>query len=428
MTQTSVEDATRGNARKVLLISHVAPPQPNAGAARLAAFVRYLPENGWQPIVVTSRFAGDGGVGGAATIRRSEPLVWFQRAQVAPPAEQNWQPTDGLSRTKRLVLERLAVPDIHAGWVPLAWTSSIRAGLNAHALVSTSPAASAHLVGLGVSTTLGIPWVAEFRDGWMVDGLRDLSQQPIRSYVERAQERCVGAHATALVGVTRPIARDLKHRFGSGLWIPNGFDDELITVDDERRAARLIDPEAFNLVYTGRFSFSRSTRSPSVLVEALRRLSLRTDQRKLRLVVAGPLTPGERVLLKAVPSACLAGEVPRGVALALQRLADANLLVTTPGEPTVATGKLFEYIGAGKPILALAADNEAAVLMEELGAGILSSPTNPEVVQDALARLLDGGTPFASLDDPRVKGFHRRPLTRRLAALLDSVQPGPIAV
>lgn len=425
MTRTRVEGVPSGGPRKVLLISHVAPPQLNPGAARLAGFVRYLPENGWQPTVITSRFAGDGDVGGAITVRRSEPLVWFQRRRSVPGLDETGQRvTRGSSRAKRLVLQRLAVPDVHAGWIPLAWLSSVRAGFDVQAVVTTSPEVSAHLVGLGASIALHVPWVAEFRDGWTVDGLRDLSRQPIRSRVEKLQEQCVGRRATALVGVTRPIARDLEHRFGSGLWIPNGFDDEVITVQDQHQAARLVDPEAFNLVYTGRFSSSRSTRSPAVLAEALRRLSGRRSEREVRLIVAGALAAGERAMLATLPSVCLTGEVSRGVALSLQRLADANVVVTPSGEPTVATGKLFEYIGAGKPILALAAGNEAALLVEDMGAGLVVSPTNPDEVEAALLRMLNGDSPFVSPDDPRVMTFHRRNLTKKLGVLLDSLQDG----
>jgi glycosyltransferase involved in cell wall biosynthesis len=410
----------------VVLVSHTAPPQGNAGAARLESFTRYLPEHGWRPVVVTSRFAGEGAVGNAPTVRAWEPLLAHERLTGRPAGSSPTGQDAGGSLIKRS-MQALAVPDLHIGWAPGAALAAARAvrRFDARVIVSSSPSESSHLAALAASGLTRRPWVAEFRDGWTVDSLRELERRPVRLAVERSLEQVVGRRATARVGVTRPIAAHLEQRFGSAEWIPNGFDDFELEAPVIEEARALLDPEAFNLVYTGTFSRSRASRSPEVLAQALEQLALDGLPRPVRLTVVGRLEPHERELLGRVSGVRVVDQRPQPVALALQRLADALVVVTMPGERTVATGKLFEYLGAGRPILALAEGNEAAALVGELGAGLAVPPTDVGAVAGAVERLVRGEAPSLDPRAPQLARFHRRALAGRLAALLDDLAPAP---
>ena len=147
--------------RVVVLISHTAPPQANAGAGRLAGFVRHLPDFDWRPVVVSSAFAGDGSVAGATTLRPGEPLVPFQRRFGGSDTMTAGSEDDTL--LKRVLLACLAVPDVHLGWVPAATVATVRAARRerASALFSTSPSESSHLVALLAARATGLPWVVE---------------------------------------------------------------------------------------------------------------------------------------------------------------------------------------------------------------------------------------------------------------------------
>jgi glycosyltransferase involved in cell wall biosynthesis len=160
----------------------------------------------------------------------------------------------------------------------------------------------------------------------------------------------------------------------------------------------VLDRTRVNLVYTGTLG-GVTVHEDRGLIEALRRL-VRQDPdtaRRLRLVVAGRLLGEEASLLRApdlAPVVELAGALPRPAAIALQRRADALLLVSSHLR-SHATGKLFEYLTADRPILALAGENEAARIVRETGTGEVVAPEDVEAIVAALRRVADRSLTFA---------------------------------
>ena len=115
-------------------------------------------------------------------------------------------------------------------------------------------------------------------------------------------------------------------------------------------------------------------------------------RRKLELVIAGPLTDEEAELFATDVSPArivLAGSLERERALALQREADALLLVAQPTRSQLLNIKLFEYLASGSPILALAAGTEAGRVAGELGAEVVAAD-DPAAIAAALARVAAG--------------------------------------
>ena len=113
------------------------------------------------------------------------------------------------------------------------------------------------------------------------------------------------------------------------------------------------------------------------------------DPVRIRLVHAGRLTTEERALIEDLGVADLVqhlGTVTRGEALALQRSADALVLLTSRN-PSEAASKTFEYLAAGRPILALAEGNEAARIVRETNAGVTVAPDDIDAIVGALWRV-----------------------------------------
>ncbi len=162
----------------------------------------------------------------------------------------------------------------------------------------------------------------------------------------------------------------------------------------------LLDPERRSLVYTGRFgSYGRD---PRALVEGLARLAGERPEvaAELELVLAGPLTEAEAELFSRDVSPArivIAGSLERGRALALQREADALLLVAQPTRSQLLNIKLFEYAAAERPILALAAGTEAGRVVEEIG-GETVRADDPAAIAAALARVAFGELEAPSSD------------------------------
>jgi glycosyltransferase involved in cell wall biosynthesis len=156
------------------------------------------------------------------------------------------------------------------------------------------------------------------------------------------------------------------------------------------------------------------------LLEALHRLA-RDDPdttARLRMVIAGRLREDEAARLSAPdlqPLVHIAGALPRLEAIALQRQADALLLVTSHHK-SIATGKLFEYLTAGVPILALAGDNEAARIVRETQTGEVVAPDDVGAIVEALRRTANRSLAFA----PR--GVERFTYSASAAILSDEIE------
>jgi glycosyltransferase involved in cell wall biosynthesis len=237
----------------------------------------------------------------------------------------------------------------------------------------------------------GAPWVADVRDGWTFEPLRPgFPTSAQRALDSRLERRWLGG-ADVVVCVSEPAARDLRERgIADPLVITNGWDPEAAPEAGSAPAGAL-DPSRLSLVYTGRFgSFGRD---PRPLVEALAKLATESPDAagRLELVIAGPLTDEEaRLLGRDVSPAriALAGSLPRPEALALQREADALLLLAQPTRSQLLNIKVFEYLAAGRPILALAAGTEAGRVVAETG-GTVVAADDPAAIAAALAALVE---------------------------------------
>jgi glycosyltransferase involved in cell wall biosynthesis len=229
-----------------------------------------------------------------------------------------------------------------------------------------------------------------------------------------------------VVAVTRPIAEDFGTRFGVvANVVTNGFDPEQSV---ERPDATGLSPDRHSLVYTGRMGWVG--RSPRPLLDAL--VELKADApdvaRRLEVVFAGPLSSVEEQLIKRPEVGGMArsiGWVEHEDALRLQRAAD-SLLVLSGGwsNRSVATGKLYEYLAAGKPILVLGDGTEAARIVNELGAGIVAPASDPKAIARALRRLVamtgDSGAPTEATS-ARIAQYSYAHLARQIGDLIESV-------
>jgi glycosyltransferase involved in cell wall biosynthesis len=175
------------------------------------------------------------------------------------------------------------------------------------------------------------------------------------------------------------------------------------------------------LLYTG--TIVEIPDAARALWQGLRRMrERRPDAARLEILVVGAVLAdvardaqelGVADLVRFEPS------VDRIRALALQRRADALLVLARDDRPTVLTNKLVEYLVAGPPVMVVGAQSEAGRLVRERDAGAVLSSEDPDGIADALGRLLDGTLPRAEpsgLDDLSAPAS-----ARRLAELLEGV-------
>ena len=414
---------------KVLLVSFYFPPAGGGGVQRPLKFATHLPELG----VETHVLAPDD----PRWIHRDDELqpptlAWVHRARYVgtsgrKPAEE-LHGTQGLQRaSKHLQLfgRRLLVPDENVSWnltaIPAAIRIARREGIDV--VVTTSPPSSVHLVGAAVKKATGAMWVADLRDSVVAHPHRRAERLAVRvkEQGEHAVAKLIARSADAITCVSEAIADEMRERSPKGtvVTIPNGSDfDDFVGL--ERHPS-----DRFRLTHTGSF-FGK--RNPRPFLTALKQSGLDDvvvrflgDFRAADREWAAELELGDK--LELIPYA------PRRASLELQRDSEVLLLLIPEADGRglgVLSGKVFEYLAAERPILALVPpDGAAARLIRDAGAGVVVAPDDVEGIAAALRELhtawragtLDG----APLSDDWRRKVSRRARSQDLANLLEQV-------
>ena len=290
-------------------------------------------------------------------------------------------------------------------------------------VVSTSPPPSTHLIAAAIARATGARWVADLRDSLVAHAHRraDTVATRAKAATHRRVAQLVASRADAITCVSEAISeetRALEPR-GPVVTIPNGCDfDDVVGL--ERSPS-----DRFRLTHTGSF-FGR--RDPRPFLQALSDSGLDVvtrflgDFREADRKWADGLELGDR--LELIPYA------PRSESLALQRDSEALLLLIPEADGRgkgVLSGKVFEYIAVGRPILAVVPpDGAAAELIRETGAGVVAPPDDPSAIRAALdelhARWRDGGLPDVGLTQWRDR-LSRRTRVEEMATPTSDVLP-----
>ena len=388
--------------RRILLVTYYHPPMPFLGGDPWSGLARNLRKLGHNLTIVTTGAHGDLPTDAVHGVVRTPDLisVGALRRILRRPAIAHEGEVPDVAKPPPAILTRVVVPDAYL----LSWGAwaipSVRRLIRRRRIecvITTSPPDSTHLVGLALGRDRPA-WIADFRDGWMFESLREPFPTGPQRRLDAWLEAQVVVKADQVIGPTQAFADDLRTRFGrAGAVVPNGWDSEL-EPEVARATPPPLDRDRVNLVYTGTLGGVRG-HDDRALLEALRRL-VREDPEtvsRLRLVIAGRLMDHEADILRApdlAPIVHLAGALPRTAAIALQRRADALLLVTSHHK-SIVHGKLFEYLAAEKPILALAGDNEPARIVRETQTGEVFPPDDVDAIVRGLRRVAERALSFA---------------------------------
>jgi len=361
--------------KRVLLIAYYYPPFPMIGALRPHGLRKYLPEHGWDVLVLTTRLESsrdDRSV--IETDYRDILSQWKKRLgfsssrglhdQLGLPVSSS--PNRRLLHTRVIDAAKVLItyPDSMKGWVPFASKILPRlASTNKiDAIISTSPPISCHMIGAKAKQITGAPWIADFRDLWVRDPVMNLLMTRI---LKTSDE---------LVTVSPALAKRLEEAYPERptSCITNGFDDSDFLAHSSSLTKR------FSITHTGRMYEGK--RDPSSLLSVVRELAdtgeVRRDDIDLRFY--GPIDPFLPAMVHrfGLEDICEIHEsVPRTEALALQARSQLLLLLEwgVPGEQGIFTGKLFEYLGSKRPILSVGQDPGIASILKETSAGTQTS-------------------------------------------------------
>lgn len=384
--------------RRILIVSYFYPPRNMIGARRPHALAKYLRRLGHDVTVLTTVHSGRGPDGAAQRLLRTRdllatPLNW-RRANLdlaSGGGSGDWQP--GFPEWMNALMP---VPDPQlVSWVPFALPAArrLQRRVGFDAVITTAPTHSTHLIGRALQRA-GVAWIADLRDGWRFEQPNGRWPLAAQRALDDALERRVLGRADAAVGVTDPIAHDVRDRLAvPAHTITNGFDPDDAPPEG---AAAPVRPGRLTFACTGTLGRNHTLRP---VLEALARLT-RAEAglaERIEVLVAGPRTAEERELYERpdlAPFVRHLGFVPRADALALQRSADVLLLATAGrSRPSEATGKLFEYLAAERPILVLGDGTEAARIVEDACAGWAIPVGDVDAAGALVRRILAGERP-----------------------------------
>jgi glycosyltransferase involved in cell wall biosynthesis len=385
-------------ASRILVVSYPYPPMPTVGGNRWLAMTKYLRRAGHEVTVLTTSAFGSLPDDRERSVVRSPDLIaapWLRWLLRRPPLPEPGQEAAVDTPPPRIVTG-VVVPDPYVvTWVPRALATARRL-LRAQrydCIVTTSAYESAHLIPLALRGDRPA-WIADFRDGWTFHPWKPPYPTRAQTRLDRSLERRVVQTADRVAVVERPVGDDFRDRLGvDAAYVPNGWDPEL-EADLGPAQGPELDPDRVSLVHTGKLSGGWG-RHPGTLFEALVALRQRDPELagRIEVVLAGRLDRHEQELIGGLELEGMVrhvGQLSRAASIDLQRRADALLMLTSPNLVWELPGKFFEYLGAERPILALAHANEAARLVEETGTGRSVPPGDVEAIAGALAGLARG--------------------------------------
>lgn len=424
--------------KKVLVIAYLYPPIFNSGTRRSLEFVNHLPDHGWSPTVLTVANPDPAYTDPTlldevrAGTRVERAPLWSEHiGRKAGTLLARWLDPGRVAAAMQWRVHRFwNVPDTSACWAPLAVARarSLHAEEGFDAIYATGWPWTAFLVAERVGRATGVPFVVDYRDLWKpADVAWDKStwlQRRINPWLERrVLRRAAGVIATTKTFLTL-LPQDVlpKRQFA----ITNGFGEGDFAASADAAPAPAGAP--IRVVYTGVW---RPGYGPDDLYLALKELKRRgaPNLERLKVVTAG-FAPGPAQQHGVAELVEERGRVTHAEALALMSGASALYLPVSQGlyEYASIPGKLFEYLGSGRPVLASAlASSEVAGVLAQVGGALRLEPGDVGALADALERLCRDGA--ASLFAPRrpeqLAHYKRSNLTSQLAQALDAIAQVP---
>jgi glycosyltransferase involved in cell wall biosynthesis len=438
---------TEENKKRALIVSFNFPPLNSIGALRIGKFAKYLPEFGWDPIVLTVDHVGHRTqtlpieIDELNVIRT--PYFGLVPFLHPPPPDRNASSSkhvpddpDCTSRASRLLRPirhpyfiGTLVPNIGLeawGWYPYAIRKGRRALKETGAQVifsSFSPRIS-HIVGSKLHRSTGTPWVADFRDLWSLNPFTRKARP--YHFLERRFEQRTMKGSSLLISVSEPLAEQLESLHSKkAIVIPNGFDEEDY-LDDVPLLPKLA------ITYTGQIYPGK--RDPTPLFEALAELRNEGRVSPNDLEARFFTTTHSATISSLVEEhglqdlVTLHDPVPFEESVRRQKESAALLLLewNDPRAEGNVTAKIFEYMGAGRPILAIAFEGgEIPKLLERTGTGTVATKVGQikQVLSTWIAEFTQHGhiMSYYNPNSAAVKQYTRREQARKLAAAFDEV-------
>jgi glycosyltransferase involved in cell wall biosynthesis len=421
---------------KVLIITYYWPPSGGAGVQRWLKFSKYFPEFGWEPIILTvdPAYAAypvidntlQNELPETLKIYKTPALDYFsiyKKDKSNIPAAGFATSIDNTFKGKimRFIRGNFFIPDPRRGWNKYAFDKAceIIETEGIRHVITTSPPHSTQLIGLKLKKKFqDIKWVADLRDPWTdIYYYRLFYPTLISKMIDRMYENQVLTFSDSII----TVGKSLKTLFSSKIpeadakieIITNGFDE------DDFTALTPSIPNIFTVTYTGTLS---DVYPIDGFLDALQRTNDKMNDFRLKFIgtVSAKL---KDLILSRILSSRVEFIPYVDHSKAIKYMADSSaLLLIIPDHQSnnsIITGKLFEYIATGKPVICIGPVNgDAAEINNDSGHGMTFSYTDSKGISDYLSSLISGES-IVKPGTPKV--FSRVELTRKVISILQTL-------
>ena len=440
--------------RYVLIVTYYFPPAGGPGVQRVTKFIRYLKDFGWTPIVLAPENPEYQALDPSLAKELPSDLI-IRKARIFEPYDL-YRKFTGMKKgvsldvavntrdaSKRTLKQRIAefvratffIPDARIGW----YRNAVREGQKilkeypVSAIYSSSPPYTVSLVARKLAKLSGIPWVAGFRDPWTGFESSTPDRWFLPASIDRRLERSVFHDAKLIDIAWKGIMYDARGKYSDlpeskFIHIPNGFDSNDFTETDIAKRAQRIRGAKFTITHSGSLY---GPRNPQTFLEAIKLLLSRNqiDKEKICLRFVGRSGPDIDAMLAdptVSPMVEKISYVAHTEAVRLVSDSDVLLLIVDDTETTkhIVPGKVYEYLGAMRPLIALAPP-EGAIgdLLRETSGGQIIKQSHIEEIAEAVLSLYQrwerGENLSGTMNTQAIAQYERRESTRTLALLFD---------
>jgi hypothetical protein len=446
--------------KKVLIISYYFPPSGGPGVQRILKFVKYLPEFGWNPLVLTVE-DGDFPARDESLLKEIPENTKVFRTKIFEPYDlyrnltgkkkntaidvENINKEGGKKLTEQIaefIRATFFIPDARRGWLRYA----VREGKRIideekpDLIFSSAPPYTCAMIAMKLKRYhykkygKQIPWLSDFRDAW-TGYLTSPKRWFIPAAIDASYERKTLDEADAVAMVANGIKDDFDNKYPDiskekkYFLIRNGFDSE----DYKGIPYGIKTNEKFTIVYTGSMY---GKRNPFFFIDTITELIKdgKVYINKIRLIFVGRMGGDiENYIKSSLMNEAIehVPYVPHSESIKYLLEADAMLLLIDEDKYSkmILSGKVFEYLGAslltGKPVIAITPEGEAADLIRETSAGEIIPHNNREYLSKIFLKyynsFLSGKDSLLKTNPEAIKQYDRKLLTEKLAKVFNKI-------
>jgi glycosyltransferase involved in cell wall biosynthesis len=418
---------------KVLIITYYWPPAGGSGVQRWLKFVKYLQAFDIEPIVYT--------VDNSNYPKEDKTLINEVPKNIQILRQPIWEPTDLLfwkkKNTKKgdvsnsvnngflsFIRGNFFIPDPKIFWVNSS-VKYLQTFLNSNkvdVIISTGPPHSMHLIAQKLQGNNKMKWIADFRDPWTdLYYNKEFKQLSFAKKKNEKLEASVFKNADCVLTVSNSLKKEFDKKAKRVEVITNGFDDEVLT----KNLIRL--DRKFTISYIGLLP---KQSNPKLLFKVLNSLCVENVDFKndLQINFIGDISDDVKAEIEnhnLTENASFIGYVSHREAIEYQKKSQILLLLIPNVEKSegILTGKLFEYLTAKRPILAIGPEKgDLSEILKQTNAGVVVDFNNEEKLVSEINTLYQQyKTGEIKVDLISIEQYHRKELTKNLSEIIKSL-------